>query len=297
MIGNTPDNCEPSPFQISRPVTLLPVQTCASGRERTGQRTSLLVRLLALWPCIVLDKQRARRQEFFVTKSTTFDEFFAAAMGAVDHVAWDRLRAEYSEVADGVTVDNNDMKRRFEINYSKYFDLDYWFRYHWRHAKTLGLDQSDNPQRVLDLGCGAGIFLYVCQQLGSSGAGIDIEMPMYQQMAGVLGVDYLPGRISPMTPLPAALTGFDVISAIAIKFDRPDFADRHAKVWQLAEWKFFLADLKTRLNPGGRLYIKPNLTAEGSLFSDGTIEPYLTSISDEVTPHADFIILKDSIEG
>ncbi len=231
-----------------------------------------------------------------MNRISTFEELLETALISIDQETWGRLRAEFSGEAEGVVVDNSDMKRRFELNYAKYFDLHYWLRYHWRHARTLGMDHSEKPQRVLDLGCGAGIFLYICRRMGHSGVGLDIEMPMYQQMAKVLGVKYLPERIAPMTPLPAEMTGFDVISAIAIKFDRPDFADRHARVWQLPEWKFILADLKTRLNPGGRLYIKPNLTAEGALFSDPTIEPYLASISDEVTPHVDFIIPKERIE-
>ena len=128
-----------------------------------------------------------------MNRISTFEEFLAGALTSVDQETWDRLRAEFSTETEGVVVDNNDMKRRFELNYSKYFDLDYWFRYHWRHAKTLGLDQSEKQQRVLDLGCGAGIFLYVCQRMGHPGVGLDIEMPMYQQMAKVLGVR-LPAR-------------------------------------------------------------------------------------------------------
>lgn len=210
--------------------------------------------------------------------------------------AWDRLRDHYaarnSAISDPYQVD---LVTRLEHNYAKYFDLETWLKYHLRHVLAMGLHTEQHPKRILDVGCGSGIFLFIAKVLGHDGIGMDVNSPMYMQMAACLGVDYLPDLVHPKTRLDARLTGFDWITAIAIKFDRGDFARPGAASWDLGEWQFFLADLKSRMNEGGRLYLKPNLFAPDRLFEDESITAYLTDIATKATPSFEFVIERDRL--
>lgn len=214
----------------------------------------------------------------------------------VDLKAWRKLENALSSKLKDVPQDGTrDTMFRLERNYSKYFDLEQWLQYHRRHARQMHLHQEDRPLRILDLGCGAGIFLFVCKAYGHSGVGLDVDSEMYKKMASILGVEYVPKLIEPMVPLEDRFEGFDWISAIAIKFDRLDFANLKAISWTLDEWKFLLGDLANRLNQGGKLYVKPNLFAPDQLFEDPAITDYLDELSLVRTPTNEFIIPREAI--
>jgi hypothetical protein len=51
-------------------------------------------------------------------------------------------------------------------NWTKYFDNRRWLKLNIRRAQDIGLDRALRPLRVLDLGSGAGYFLFVCRELG-----------------------------------------------------------------------------------------------------------------------------------
>ncbi len=219
------------------------------------------------------------------------------ASAELDNSAWEKLRGDYDRkfAAQGETR-SPDKIFRLEKNYSKYFDLDKWFQYHTRHAITAGLHETDGAERILDLGCGAGVFLYIGKVLGHEGVGLDLASEMYRQMAGVLDVDWRASPILANTPLPDDLHGFDLISAIAIKFDRLDWGPQSAEPWTLSEWEFLLRDAATRLNPGGRLLIKPNYHIHptdiqpGVFFKDARIFDFLSDVAIKVTPNTEFLI-------
>lgn len=219
----------------------------------------------------------------------------------VDLGKWQALAEEYGEIFSTYGDRRHpDKSFRHEKNYSKFFDLDRFVPYHLRMVRALDLDLPGPSKKVLDIGCGSGIFLFLCQCFGHQGLGIEIESEMYRKMADILGVKL---RISPVLanqPMPEDLTGFDVISAIAIKFDRLDWGPQDATPWALGEWEFFLNDMAKRLNPGGKMLMKPNYavqpteTKPGIYFEDPKIEPYLRSVSSFVTKSGDFIIPKES---
>jgi SAM-dependent methyltransferase len=64
----------------------------------------------------------------------------------------------------------------------KYLDLDLWMEINLRRVRDLGLDLGGR-KRVLDIGCGTGYFLYICQYLGHDVLGLDLdEEPGFTEM-------------------------------------------------------------------------------------------------------------------
>src|SRR5438270_101799 len=57
---------------------------------------------------------------------------------------------------------------------NRFEDADYWIGINVERAQDLWLDRSP-PLRILDLGCGAGYFLYICQFFGHEGLGLDTD--------------------------------------------------------------------------------------------------------------------------
>ena len=79
---------------------------------------------------------------------------------ALDGTRLAELRARYLDAKDGGGVGNS----------AKFVDADYWLKVNVERAQDLQLDRS-KPLRILDLGCGAGWFLYVCERLGHEAVG------------------------------------------------------------------------------------------------------------------------------
>ncbi len=232
------------------------------------------------------------------------EEIVKKAQSELDFASWSRLKDKYVErFLEHGDAYHPDKIFRLERNYSKYFDLDSWLPYHSRIAMIVGLHAEEQSKRILDLGCGSGMFLYICRVLGHEGVGLDLGSEMYQEMADIFGVEY---RISPILAhqkLPEDLTGFDVISALAIKFDRLDWGPQDEEPWSLPEWQFFIQDTASRLNPGGKLLIKPNYWIHpteatlGVYFKDERVLDYLIGLSEVVTPSYEFIINGSSVRA
>ena len=82
---------------------------------------------------------------------------------------FERIRSRY--------VNPND-----PIGWPKYVDAWQWLELAIKQARFLRLDRR-KPVRVLDIGSGAGYFLFVCKQLGHSVMGLDLDWPpMYAEM-------------------------------------------------------------------------------------------------------------------
>jgi hypothetical protein len=83
--------------------------------------------------------------------------------------------------------------------------------------------------------------------------GVDIGNPMFMAMCEALEVLCLASPIERRRPLPAELTGFDVITAISPKFYKHEKQAGRAQksVWDDDDWDFFVADLASRLSAGG----------------------------------------------
>jgi len=137
----------------------------------------------------------------------------------------------------------------------KYFDKQHWLRSKMMRAVELGLDKSA-PSSVLDLGCGAGYFLYCCKYLGHSVHGLDLpHHEFYHDMIALFGISRTGFRIEPHQSLPLLGRRFDVITAHQICFN----GHKTENLWGVDEWDFFLNDLEeNHLNPGGMIALEFN---------------------------------------
>jgi SAM-dependent methyltransferase len=139
--------------------------------------------------------------------------------------------------------------------YAKYADLERWLARHLENVRKLGLDRS-SPKSIVDLGCGGGFFLFLCQQFGHDVRGVDVdEFPLFGELLDLLGVPRTIWRIEAMKPLPDLGRKFDWITAFSTRFNR-DAQDRH--VWSEKEWNFFLDDVVRHLAPGGQVFFEIN---------------------------------------
>ena len=137
----------------------------------------------------------------------------------------------------------------------KYFDKQLWLRSKMMRAIELGLDKSAQAS-VLDLGCGAGYFLYCCKSLGHNVHGLDLpDYEFYKDMIGLFGLSRTGVRIEPYKNLPLFGRRFDVITAHQICFN----GHKTEHLWGVDEWDFFLGDLDENcLNPGGTIALEFN---------------------------------------
>jgi len=139
-------------------------------------------------------------------------------------------------------------------DWPKYLDLDRWIGVNIRRIRQLELDVA-RPKRILDLGCGAGYFLYIAQLLGHSGVGLDMDrLPMFREITHLLGVRRVVQQIQAFRPLPSFGQKFDVITAFMICFNN----HKMPGLWGVPEWEFFLDDLAKHLKSRGRVWLELN---------------------------------------
>jgi SAM-dependent methyltransferase len=146
------------------------------------------------------------------------------------------------------------------LPYTKYLDVGYYLRHNVVRALDLGLDRAP-VQRVLDLGCGAGFFLAACRHLGHEVRGLDLGgIAVFDELICLLSIPRVEHEIRPRVPLPR-LDGepFHLITAFAVRFDRL----RDGRRWSPSDWESFLADVRSRLAPGGRFVCKWNRASRG----------------------------------
>lgn len=145
----------------------------------------------------------------------------------------------------------------------KYLDLELWMGINLRRVRDLGLDLGGR-KRVLDIGCGTGYFLYICQYLGHDALGLDLdEEAGFREMIQLLGVKRKIWRIEAFQPLPDLGPKFDVITAHMICFN----GHKSESLWQIPQWEFFLDDLTKHLEPKGRICLELNREYDGSLYT------------------------------
>jgi SAM-dependent methyltransferase len=149
-------------------------------------------------------------------------------------------------------------------HYAKYLDAETHVRQNVRRAQDLDLHRLSR-QQILDIGCGGGYFLFVVQALGHDGLGLDVTgIPVFDELVGLLGVRRVIYKVAPLGSLPDLGYNFDLITSFATAFHggRED-----SWRWGAREWDFFLRDLKTRLNPGGRIFFELNAAYDGQYYT------------------------------
>ena len=146
----------------------------------------------------------------------------------------------------------------------KYLEIERWMEINLKRVRDLGLDLGGR-KRVLDIGCGTGYFLYICQYLGHDVLGMDLDEERgFTEMVELLGVKRMIWRIEAYQPLPELGRRFDVITAHMICFN----GHKSDKLWKISEWEFFLNDLAERhLEPGGQICLELNREYDDSLYT------------------------------
>jgi SAM-dependent methyltransferase len=148
------------------------------------------------------------------------------------------------------------------LDWPKFLDLERWVDINIRRICEIELDLA-RPKRILDLGCGAGYFLYIAQLLGHKGLGLDLDqLPMFGDLTRLLGVRRVIWQIKAFEPLPD-LGKFDLITAFLICFNR----HKQTNVWGMPEWEFFLDDLAKHLAPRGRVWLELNQEHDGTFYT------------------------------
>jgi SAM-dependent methyltransferase len=149
-----------------------------------------------------------------------------------------------------------------------YEDAAYWIGRNVEYAQDLWLDRAP-PLRILDLGCGAGYFLYVCRFFGHEGLGLDTdEDPLFGGIIELLNIRRVVSRIHSRVPLPDLGEKFDLVTAHRVCFHRINRAPSGEwNEWTPADWEFFINDIQTKfLKPNGRLLLDFNPRRDGSSF-------------------------------
>lgn len=187
-------------------------------------------------------------------------------LATIDRAELEKLREHYPHRPDARKI-------------NAYEDAAYWIGRNVEYAQDLWLDRAP-PLHILDLGCGAGYFLYICRLFGHSGIGLDTDdEPFFRGTTGLLGIHRIIARINPQTPLPNLGKKFDLITGHRVCFHRIARDENGVwEEWTPRDWEFFIHDIRTRfLEPDGRLLLEFNPRPDGSsFFTDELRECFLS---------------------
>ncbi len=160
-----------------------------------------------------------------------------------------------------------------------YEDATYWIGVNLKRAQDLWLDRS-SPLQILDLGCGAGYFLYLCRLFGHEALGFDTdEEPFFRGTIEFFNVRRVIGRIEPQTPLPDLGRKFDLVTGHRVCFHRLGRTENGEwREWTPDDWEFFIKDVRTRfLQREGRLLLEFNRRQDGSSFFTDEMRAFFES--------------------
>src|SRR5881296_3580733 len=185
------------------------------------------------------------------------------------HRGWRRAQRSVFRLPFGPILAGLDQNRLKEIQEryagAKYADVDQWLRVNRERVQDLKLHRSP-PQRVLDLGCGGGFFLFILKRFGHSVVGLDVgHIDLYTELVELFDVPRVLWKINAFEPLPDLGQKFDWITAFSVNFN---LCYPKERLWGPAEWDFFLLDLQQRhLAQGGRMFFGLNPTFGGNYYT------------------------------
>lgn len=157
-------------------------------------------------------------------------------------------------------------------HYSKYLDLDKYLRINARRVQYLRLHRSP-PKDILDIGCGAGFFLFVAQACGHHGLGLDVDkVPVFDELIDLFGLERMIAHVRRLEPLPDLGRKFDLITAFSPAFH----GGRNTSWdWGVREWDYLISDLDRHLKPGGRIFFGLNPAYNGEFYTDEILQLFL----------------------
>lgn len=184
----------------------------------------------------------------------------AAIIASLEADGFQEVRARYA-----------DLEAEHDLDcWTKFFDLDRWIPTNLDRVHFLGLDYG-RAKRILDIGCGAGYFMYICQLLGHDVHGLDIDAtPGFNDLIETLDLHRIAHRIEPNERLPDLGDRYDVITAHMVIFHKlPNGA-----FWNAAQWDFLLRDLLGRLKPNGCLFFQFNSSSGTSHWENDVLDVF-----------------------
>jgi cyclopropane fatty-acyl-phospholipid synthase-like methyltransferase len=156
--------------------------------------------------------------------------------------------------------------------YAKYADVEHWLKINLPRVEDLKLDRSP-PKQILDLGCGAGFFLFLAKQFGHECLGLDVgDFPLSNELIELFGLERVTGRIRAFESLPEFGRKFDLITGFSAAFNR---SEDESRGWNPDEWKFFLDNLDRHLKPDGEILLEINSGKDKRYFSAEVREFFL----------------------
>jgi len=174
----------------------------------------------------------------------------AAIIASIDATAFEEIRRKYAVEDPGDAP-------------PKYLDLETWMQINLQRVRELELDYAP-PSNILDIGCGAGYFLYISKMLGHNVLGLDVDdMPMFRELTELLRVPRVIARVQAFQSLPNFDRKFDLITAHLICFNN----HKSDKLWGPPEWDYFLDDVARRLTPQGRVWLELNREYDGTYYT------------------------------
>jgi SAM-dependent methyltransferase len=139
--------------------------------------------------------------------------------------------------------------------YAKYADVKHWLKINLPRVQDLKLDRSP-PKQILDLGCGAGFFLFLAKQFGHECTGVDVgDFPLSNELIELFGLERVTKRIRAFESFPDFGRKFNLVTGFSAAFNR---SEDESRGWNPDEWRFFLDDLDRHLKPGGQILLEIN---------------------------------------
>lgn len=149
-------------------------------------------------------------------------------------------------------------------HYAKYLELEKYLRLNIRRAQDLNLHLASSKE-ILDIGCGGGFFLFVAQDQGHRGLGLDTGgIPVFDALVDLLGVERVIYKIAAFEPLPDFGRKFDLITAFSTAFHG---GKDNSWRWGAKEWEFLVNDLERHLKPDGRIFFGLNPAYGGEYYT------------------------------
>jgi SAM-dependent methyltransferase len=206
-----------------------------------------------------------------------------AFASASEHISRLTHPVDKSQILDDIDwLQFRDLRHKYPFRpgspqINRFEDIVYWIDINVERAQDLWLDRSP-PLQILDLGSGAGYFLFVCKHFGHDVLGFDTDSePLFGATTKLLDVPRVIGHIERRAPLPDLGRKVDLVTAHRICFHRIGKV-REGVEWSPADWEFFIHDIRSRfLEQNGRLLLDFNPRPDGSSFFTPDLREFFLS--------------------
>ena len=202
---------------------------------------------------LVTQLARSLRPTYWATKSWR-DAWTAARHGqAISRAARD--------ICDGIDAQRMQQVReryatetRQSLAWVRYLDYDAEIKREVFRAFKFGVNSAPHL-RILDLGTGPGYWPLTCRHFGHDCVGIDIEEPIFGDLAKAVGVERHVCRVTPSLDIPMLDGRYDLITGFQIAFDNT-YVRTDQPAWSVHDWREFVSTAFRRwLTPNGRIIL------------------------------------------